>query len=375
MTKQEWNNLIRSAQRGDTDAFESIYRAKLNLIMMYTSQLVYDSTLAEDAAQEVVVSMYKSITKLQHPEAFNVWLHRIILGVCVRFNKNNPVRPIMRLDEITQVPSEQETVPLPVAAVELADQKKRLLQIVDNLPNRQRLVIIMYYFDEMSYKEISQVLGITISGVAANILKAKKTIKTKMAHEGTKHEAGEALFGIGFATAIQKVADVGLADVARHELYEGLAQRCARVLADEGTVGTVGSSTVEKMTTRSPLKPTLSGLLSVLTAATVLVVGCVVVTRWDSHPINAIIQMDNSSPGAEEHINPTSISLDLLGGEGQIVSWDIETDSGERIYTGQTAEIKDILLLLPSGKYRAVWLLETKDGYRTRASREFEIRK
>jgi predicted DNA-binding protein YlxM (UPF0122 family) len=72
---------------------------------------------------------------------------------------------------------EEDVDLLPAAYAENAETNEILIQAIDNLPPKQHEAITMYYFDEMSYKEIAYAVDSTTSSVSTNIIKAKKNIK------------------------------------------------------------------------------------------------------------------------------------------------------------------------------------------------------
>lgn len=202
MTKSEWNKLVSKATKFNPEAFEEIVMQKRKTILFYTTKFVYNPAFAEDAAQEVIICMYKSIGNLQNPEAFNVWMHRIILGVCSRINSKNPFSD--PIDEVENILLEEQTGMLPEGAAELKEKQLHISNAIGSLPARQRLALTMFYYDEMSYKEIAQVLGVTVSGISSTIVKAKRSLKMKLSEKQTHTEAADTLYGMSFAVAIKQ---------------------------------------------------------------------------------------------------------------------------------------------------------------------------
>lgn len=372
MTKQEWHKLVRAAVGGSPEAFETIYQTKAKTILAYARKLVYDPSAAEDAAQEIVLRMYKSIGQLHSPEAFNVWMYRIILGTCQRFNQQNPVHNNANLDDVHNEPEESETQYLPAQAVEAAERNRLIAQAIHSLPQQQRLALTMYYYDEMSYKEIAQVLGITTSGVAGNLLKAKKALKMKLLPTSSGANAAKALPGIALVPAIRKALRVDMDLAAPPQLVQGMIKQCSENLALGTAHGAAASATANRGAGK------LVKLMIVIVGSLLVGAGILFATvptlQNRHHTIHAEIIMENTVQGASEHINPLGVRIRIPAGEGRAVRWYLQDSLGRCLHTGQAEQIQAELALLPAGQYRIVWLLEDDVGDQTLVDREFEIR-
>lgn len=360
MTKQEWNKTVKAARRGSAEAFETIYEAKIKVILLYTNRLLRNSADAQDAAHEVVLCMYKNIGTLQSVEAFNVWLHKIILRTCFQYNKKEGRAPVAHAQPACEEPCETAVDSLPMAAAEQSESTRHMLQTLDSLAPRQRLVLIMYYYEDMSYKEIAAVLGITTSGVAANLLKAKDSMKKKL----SDHKPEEALLGAALCKALDAEGDAALNGAAN--LAKGGASWVAVHSAAQQAAGSAAPSALATV-----LKFSVSMVLS----AALLTGGAWVVSRWKAGPpVDAAILMTNGNPQVQEHVNPRLIKLEMRQSGEEIVGWKIEEKSGAQLTQGSGGEIgADTLMALPVGWYRATWSLQSRSGYKTTVYREFEI--
>lgn len=308
MTQNEWNKLVKKAMAGDQAAFEDLYKAKIKTILLQASKLVFNPSLVDDAVQEVVVKMYRNIGQLSSPEAFNVWMYRIILNTCYRFNAQNAPRA-SSLEENTKMLEEHETRYLPAEALEEADRNRIIAQAVNSLPERQRLALSMHYYEDMSYKEIAQVLGITVSGVAANLLKAKKTLKMKLAPTENKNGSGTTLLGIAFLPALRCALQADAQAIATPQRVEIVTEKCAQSLASAGPPTVAG---------------TASGAMHwrkiVLAVAAVLALGALRFGYLEAaHPISATIVMDNVPMALSEHVTPLAMHIDIHDDGGEVL--------------------------------------------------------
>jgi RNA polymerase sigma-70 factor (ECF subfamily) len=129
---------------------------------------------AEDAAQEVFIRAYKSISNYRESGRFWCWLRRITINVCLK--RTRPV--VISLDEINEIPShEADCVSRSVIdAIEAAELKS----IIQELPPAYRYVIVLKYLEDMNYSEIAEILGESVSNVGVRLHRAKEMLRARM---------------------------------------------------------------------------------------------------------------------------------------------------------------------------------------------------
>lgn len=178
MTNENLNEVVRKAMAGDKEAFSDLCNLKGQRIVYLCVQNMGTLPDGEDAAQEVFLRMQKDITRLKNPEAFSAWLYRAIQNAC-----NNQRRRSVRkhqhlpIEEFADMLSEQRLEYLPQNFLEDDDKKKQLLHIVNALPHKMRMCIVLYYFEQLSRDEVADALGITPHSVSVTLTRARKQIR------------------------------------------------------------------------------------------------------------------------------------------------------------------------------------------------------
>ncbi|MDR0854296.1 MAG: sigma-70 family RNA polymerase sigma factor [Clostridiales Family XIII bacterium] len=187
-------DLIIKASGGDEQAFEELYRLKLRTILFHVSRWIKNPEDVNDVAQDVCIQMYKGISKLKSPEAFNAWLQRIVTNECYRFtHKNRHKAGQANIDDYVDTIQEENKEFLPKESLESEELRRVLLDAINSLPPKRKRAIIMYYYDDMSQKEIAYALGISLKTVSTNILRAKKMLKEELEKNmDSKSEKGAA---------------------------------------------------------------------------------------------------------------------------------------------------------------------------------------
>ncbi len=124
-----------------------------------------DHGLAEDAAQEACAIILDAMPKLRAPQAFNVWLYRIVVRTALSIGKKQ------RRDEQFALEIAASTEP----AESLV--KIDVMRALDRLTPRQRAVVALHYYAQMSSREIAKVLAIPDSTVRFHVMNAKKILE------------------------------------------------------------------------------------------------------------------------------------------------------------------------------------------------------
>ena len=134
----------------------------------------------QDAAQEVFVRGFKGLRSFRFRSTPFTWLYRTTRNVCNEFNRARRTEP---LDDEPQDPSSA-----PERDVSQYESARQVRQLVAGLPDRQREVVVLRIFEDMSVKETAQSMGCREGTVKALLHKATEQLKTKMQISGTNNE-------------------------------------------------------------------------------------------------------------------------------------------------------------------------------------------
>lgn len=180
MTKQNEKALyriVRKAMKGDTRALEKLLREVGSLVLYRCIKLMGSTTEGEDAAQEVFSNVQKSIQRLSDERAFHVWLHKITLRVCYR-QRNKRMQGYVPIEEVNDVMADLDPHVIPEQYLQNAQRKEWLLNIISKLPVKMRDVILLYYFEDLSVKEIAQIYETTENSINVTLHRARQKIQS-----------------------------------------------------------------------------------------------------------------------------------------------------------------------------------------------------
>jgi RNA polymerase sigma-70 factor, ECF subfamily len=165
--------VIRHAQAGDRKAFASLFEQYKNLVYKAAYLMLGNKDEAEDALQEVFVLIHRSLAGFDPRKgAFSTWLRRITFNYCLNQHRRRHAS-MLSLDDIPVVfaskfPGEQ-----------LAE-KQIIDQAIFQLSDRQRAVVILRYYWDLPYAEISEVLEIPLGTVKSRLDLALKTLRQSL---------------------------------------------------------------------------------------------------------------------------------------------------------------------------------------------------
>lgn len=176
MTADE-KSLVRAAQRGSLEAFEHLFRAHERRIYTLALHMVGDVSLAEDLTQDTFVRAWENLRRLRHEQAFSGWLRRIALNLVWDHIRHRPDTEGLEEEHAERLADPADPPGLAVSREALA---RRVQVAVMSLPEHQRLVVAMYYWEDMPVNEIARVLGIARGTVISRLARGREALRRKL---------------------------------------------------------------------------------------------------------------------------------------------------------------------------------------------------
>ena len=179
------NEIIKLCQLGDKKAFELLYEKNITKAMQTSYLIVNNKLLAEDIVQEAFIECYRDIKYLKHPEAYKSWFYKILLRNSWRLAKRERRHKTeeLNLDSIKIVESDFDS-----KVFESTDLENIVQKSIENLKAKLRNIVILYYFNDMSVKEIAKVIGCFEGTVKSRLYTARKILKKELEASGAMFE-------------------------------------------------------------------------------------------------------------------------------------------------------------------------------------------
>ncbi len=187
--------LVAAAQNGDTKSFEKLYDIYHQKVYALARMILRNSGDAEDVLQETFIKAWSSLKTLETPATFSVWIQKIAKNLCAsQLRRKNLVILLDAEKDIENFGMEESDELFPSVYAERADLKERLGRIIDGLSDVQRQALVLYYFNELSVDEISEIMECSPNTVKTRLFLARKAIRTEI--EEQERKTGQKFYGI-----------------------------------------------------------------------------------------------------------------------------------------------------------------------------------
>ncbi|MEE1945482.1 sigma-70 family RNA polymerase sigma factor [Pedobacter sp. KR3-3] len=167
-------------ERTRNEAFNLLLQKYQQKIYWHIRRLVIDHDDADDLVQESFVKVWKNLGNFRSDSQLYTWIYRIATNECITFLNKKKLKNNVSLDDVGNELAES----LASSTYFDGDKIQRKLQeAVLKLPEKQRIIFNMKYFDDMKYDEISEVLGTSVGALKASFHIAVKKIESILLNE------------------------------------------------------------------------------------------------------------------------------------------------------------------------------------------------
>jgi RNA polymerase sigma-70 factor (ECF subfamily) len=179
--------IMLRAGADDAIAFDHLVEKYRRAMISFMFRMTHNQAVAEELAQEVFLRVYRSRASYAAEAKFTTWLYRIATNLAVNYardHRQERMAGAVSLDEPD--PETGTTVDLPdhsISAEQNIVRKERMAAIrqqVMELPERQRMAVLMHKYQEMDYREIAEVLKLSESATKSLLFRAYETLRVKL---------------------------------------------------------------------------------------------------------------------------------------------------------------------------------------------------
>lgn len=187
-TIRNMSYLVQKARENDQEALAEIYKISSPAVYKTIWVLIKDEDTVYDILQDTYVKAFTRLDQLQNPDKLIPWLKMIANNLAKDWlKKSKPVffTDIYGGEELEDIPFEESIEDVrselnPEMAMDQQEAKRLVMEILDHLPEDQRVVIGMFYYEEMSVKDIAQTLGVSENTVKSRLSYGRKKIKEQV---------------------------------------------------------------------------------------------------------------------------------------------------------------------------------------------------
>ncbi len=182
-TPDDWDFVTRYLE-GDPGAFEILFQKYKKRAYELAFHILGERAAAEDIAQEVFIKIYQKRLKPSTTAKFTTWLYRVTVNAALDVVRRRQIFFWQSLDKPLEseagqkhFPEVVDKQPSPGESSAEKEQSEILHREIRRLPERYRLPILLYQFENLSYAEIAQILGITPKAVERRLYHARERLR------------------------------------------------------------------------------------------------------------------------------------------------------------------------------------------------------
>jgi RNA polymerase sigma-70 factor, ECF subfamily len=179
--------LMLRVKDGDIAAFEELVEKYKHPVVNVIFRMLHDLEEAEDLAQNVFVRVFQSAERYEVSAKFSTWIFTIARNLCLNEIRRRGRHPAQSLE--TSSSEDEDHAPrqfqdtkafAPPDALFQKELEQKIRQALAELPEKQRLAIVLCQEDELSYEEIAEVVGCSLSATKSLIHRGRETLKAKL---------------------------------------------------------------------------------------------------------------------------------------------------------------------------------------------------
>lgn len=157
---------------GDIEAFDKLIRRHQDTAWRIAHRFLGEPAEAEDIVQDAFLRILAAAPRYKPDAAFSTYLYRVIARLCIDHTRKK--HPFFT----NTLPETVDSSPGPAAALIQKDREALVRKALDTLPSRQRMAVILKYYEGLAYDEIALAMGTTAKAVERLLGRARKTLLT-----------------------------------------------------------------------------------------------------------------------------------------------------------------------------------------------------
>jgi RNA polymerase sigma-70 factor (ECF subfamily) len=186
---QSHDGIIELCRQGDREAYRRLFEMYKDTVYSIALHFLHgDTATAEDISQEVFVRLFTRIGQYRHEADFKTWLYRLVANACIDEQRRR--KRFVACDDIesAQDMAVQNKNEDPFERMEMIEAVKGAMA---GLNPKLRMTVLLKYFEDLSYEEMSEALGCSKGTIASRLNRSHKILARKLSYLSNTRGAGE----------------------------------------------------------------------------------------------------------------------------------------------------------------------------------------
>ncbi len=172
--------LIRRCQNGDVNAFSQLVTRHEKKVYALVARVLGATATPDDVAdtaQDVFVQAWRALGKFRGDARFSTWLYRIATNMAIKEWHRRKRRGLFVYDDAPIAETDADPSPGPAALAHRRADNAALRRAIDALPEKQRTVVLLHYFEDLACEEIASVVGVSVGTIWSRLHYACKKLR------------------------------------------------------------------------------------------------------------------------------------------------------------------------------------------------------
>ena len=171
--------VVQEIAAGNEDMFNALYEATYKMVYLQAQKILHDQDAAESVTQDVFVTVYRNIGKLENPEALRSWIGGIAIRLALKQRQTLAQAPELDMDsaQMMDLLDKSPQAATPETALCDAESGKIIAELVDQLPQAQRATVLLYYYDSCAIRQITDIMECSEGTVKSRLNYARKAMQ------------------------------------------------------------------------------------------------------------------------------------------------------------------------------------------------------
>ena len=175
--------LMQRIGRGDVSAFEELIVRNQTLVAGTVARMLGSNSDVEDIAQQVFIRVWKSSGRYVPRAKFTTWLLKITRNLVfneLRRSKRHTHVPLQPEPNAEELPLKEDASPAPDASLLEVELQGAIEKAIMKLPETQRMALVLRRYEELSYEEIAEILGLSVPAIKSLLFRARTELRARL---------------------------------------------------------------------------------------------------------------------------------------------------------------------------------------------------
>ncbi|WP_016778492.1 RNA polymerase sigma factor [Anaerophaga thermohalophila] len=169
------SELVNQAKEGQTEAFSRLVEKYRQKVFQTSMGFLHNADDAEDLTQDIFVKVWHSLKSFDGRSTFSTWLYRIAVNQAINRVRKNKLRSFVGINN--EVNESQYSGNYAEENLEREEQKKQIWQAINKLKSNQKKAFVLFYYQELSIKEVAEVMDMSQKATESLVFRARKNLQ------------------------------------------------------------------------------------------------------------------------------------------------------------------------------------------------------